>query len=156
MLDRWIAGLLVLLVAWEVVVPTAAIKASSSSHTSHHSGNQDSAAATKQWRIHDYLSSGDLSIPQEMIDEYYGPSKVHTYYNGDHNIMWTPVHVMQFKQLTDVPAKPISQDIPVFQLLDMNSIEYFPGVVPRKGSLEVWTPIAARLRPRIRDKTNCT
>ena len=43
----------------------------------------------------------------------------------------------------------------------MDSIEYCggesdnaSGVVLRKGSLEVWTPIAARLRPRIRDKTN--
>ena len=75
--------------------------------------------------------------------------------------MWTPVHVRQFKRLADVPAKPVSQDIPVSQLVDMDSIEYCggesdnsPGVILRKGSLEVWTPIAARLRPRIRDKTN--
>ena len=81
--------------------------------------------------------------------------------NGDH--MWTPVHVRQFKRLTDVPAEPVSQAIPVSQLLDMDSIEYCggesdnaPGVVLRKGSLEVWTPIAAWLRPRIRDKTNCS
>ena len=81
--------------------------------------------------------------------------------NGDH--MWTPVHVRQFKRLMDVPAKPVSQDIPASQLLDMDSIEYCggesgnaPGVVLRKGSLEVWTPIAVRLHTRIRDKTNCT
>ena len=42
--------------------------------------------------------------------------------NGDHT--WTPVHVRQFKRLTDVPAEPVSQDIPVSQLLDMDSIEY--------------------------------
>ena len=64
-----------------------------------------------------------------------------------------------------MPAEPVSQDIPVSQLLDMDSIEYCGGesdnapvVVLRKGrlSLEDWTPIAAWLRPRIRDKTNCT
>ena len=77
--------------------------------------------------------------------------------------MWTPVHVRQFKRLTDVPAESVSQDIPVSQLLDMDSIEYcggesdnVPGVVVRNGSLEVWTPIAAWLRPRIRDKFYCT
>ena len=47
MLDRWIAGVLVLLAAWEAAVPAAAIKASSSSHTSQRSENQDGAAATK-------------------------------------------------------------------------------------------------------------
>ena len=72
-------------------------------------------------------------------------------------------HAQKFKRLTDVPAEPVLQDIPVSQLLDMDSIEYCggesdnaPGVIVRKGSLEVWTPIAARLRPRIRDKTNFT
>ena len=71
----------------EVAVPAAAITASSSSssHTSQHSENQDSAAATKHiWPTleNSQLFEGDLSIPQEMIDEYYGkgnPSKVHTY-----------------------------------------------------------------------------
>jgi hypothetical protein len=42
--------------------------------------------------------------------------------NGDH--MWTPVHVRQFKQLLDVPAEPVSYDIPVSKLLDMDTIEY--------------------------------
>ena len=74
------------------------------------------------------------------------------------------MHVRQFKRLTDVPAEPVSQDIPVSQLVDMDSSggesDNSPGVILRKGSLEVWTPIAARLRPmaqQIRDKTNnCT
>ena len=94
------------------------------------------------------IREGEPSLPLELN-------------NGDH--MWTPVHVRQFKRLTDVPAEPVSQAIPVSQLLDMDSIEYCggesdnaPGVVLRKGSLEVWTLIAARLRPRIRDKSNCT
>ena len=59
-----------------------------------------------------------------------------------------------FKRLTDVPAEPVSQDIPVSQLVDMDGIEYCegesdnaPGIVLRKGSLEVWTPIAAQLHP---------
>jgi hypothetical protein len=71
--------------------------------------------------------------------------------NGDR--MWTPVHVRQFKRPSDVPAEPVSHDIPVSNLLGMDSIEYCeresdsaPGVVLRKGSLEIWTPIAARLR----------
>jgi hypothetical protein len=63
----------------------------------------------------------------------------------------------QFKRLLDVPAEPVSQDIPVSKLLDMDTIEYCeresdsaPGVVLKKGSLEVWTPIATRLRPKIK------
>ena len=87
------------------------------------------------------IREGEPSLPLELN-------------NGDH--MWTPVHVRQFKRLMDVPAEPVSQAIPVSKLLDMDSIEYCggesdnaPGVVLRRGSLEVWTLIAARLRPRI-------
>ena len=77
--------------------------------------------------------------------------------NGDH--LWTPVQVKQPKPLVD--DKPIEHvNVPVSELLDLDSIQYCgsdtdnaPGVVLKKGSLEVWTPIAARLRPRIRDKT---
>ena len=63
--------------------------------------------------------------------------------NGDHNIiMWTPVHVRQFK-LTDVPAELVSQDIPISQLLDMDSIVEESLTMPlglivlKKGRLEV-------------------
>ena len=73
--------------------------------------------------------------------------------NGDH--LLTPVQVKQPKPLVD--DKPVEHvvNVPVSELLDLDSIQYCgsdtdnaPGVVLRKGSLEVWTPIAARLRPR--------
>ena len=71
-IDRWIAGVLVLLAAWEAAVPAAAIKASSSSHTSQRSGNQDGAAATKHiWPTLENSQllnfEGDLSIIAKEI-----------------------------------------------------------------------------------------
>ena len=55
-------------------LPAATIKASSSSHTSQRSGNQDGAAATKHINLArngEFTTNfeGDLSIPQEIIDE---------------------------------------------------------------------------------------
>ena len=78
--------------------------------------------------------------------------------NGNH--VRTPVQVMKPKSLSDGSVEPHADDIPVSELSKLDSIEYCgrdsdnaPGVTLRKGCLEVWTPIAARLRPRIRDKT---
>ena len=75
--------------------------------------------------------------------------------NGNH--VWTPVHVMKPNVLLDELVEPHAVDIPVSEL---SKFEYCgwdsdnaPGVILRKGCLEVWTPIASRLCPRIRDKT---
>ena len=75
--------------------------------------------------------------------------------NGNH--MWTPVQVKKPKSLSDEPFEPHADNI---SLSKLDSIEYCsrdsddaPGVILRKGSPEVWTPIAAQLWPRIRDKT---
>ena len=76
------------------------------------------------------------------------------------NHVWTPVQVKKPKSLSDEPVEPHVEDISTSELSKLDSIEYCgcdsddaPGVILRKGSLEVWTPIAARLQPRIREKT---
>ena len=58
------------------------------------------------------------------------------------------------KSLSDEPVEPHTDDIPVSELSKLDSIEYCgrdsdnaPGMILRKGSLEVWTLIAAWLRP---------
>ena len=77
--------------------------------------------------------------------------------NGNH--VWTPIQVKKPKSLSDESVEPHTDDIPISELSKLDSIEYCgrdsdnaPGVILRKGSLEVWTPIATRLCPRIRDK----
>ena len=69
--------------------------------------------------------------------------------NGNH--VWTPVQVKKPKSLSDEPVEPHADDISTSELSKLDSIEYYcghdsddaPGVTLRKGSLEIWTLIAA-------------
>ena len=72
--------------------------------------------------------------------------------------MWTPIQVKKPKPVLDEPVPDVISLSELSKLDD--SVLYCgrdqgnaPGVILKKGSLEVWTPIAARLHPRIRDKT---
>ena len=74
--------------------------------------------------------------------------------NGDHIHVRTPTQVKQLKPLPDEPLESFQRDgnIPVSQLLDLDDIQYcgrdLDNAILRKGkgSLEVWTLIATRIR----------
>ena len=68
---------------------------------------------------------------------------------SDNYIMFESYNVLKPLSLYII-VKPHTDNIPVSELSKLDSIEYCgrdsdnaPGVILRKGSLEVWTPIAA-------------
>ena len=75
-------------------------------------------------------------------------------FNGNGIHVWMPVQIK--KPISDETVECHADDISTSELSKLDSIEYCgrhsdntPGVILRKGRLEVWTPIAARLWPRI-------
>ena len=69
--------------------------------------------------------------------------------------MWTPVHVLKPSNGTDF--EKTDSVLSAEELSDLDGIEFLshasndaPGVVLMKGSLRVWTPVAARTRSRLK------
>ena len=126
------------------------------SNTTQETANEEQVEQTEADDLKGFIEKNVLCVDFAIKDGQ--PTLDLELANGSH--MWTPVQVKKPKSLSDEPVEPHADDISTSELSKLDSIEYrgrdsddAPGVILRKGSLEVWTPIAARLRPRIREKT---